>query len=100
MVHVDVSVWGLVVVFVLPIAVALVTKSSASKQVKTATLIVLAAAITVGQSIIAAGQFEVKDTLVTFVGLVLAAVAAHLGVEKPLGLTGSEGAFATEGGIG
>jgi hypothetical protein len=99
-ISVDTAIWGLVVGSLLPIVVALVTKSSAPKSVKAGVLLVLSAAIAVGQDIVAAGSFEVKETILKFAALVLVAVGVHLGVTKPLGVTGSNGIAATEGGIG
>lgn len=91
---VDVALWGLVIGTVLPIVVGLVTKSNTSASVKAVVLLGLTAVISVGQEILAAGSFEVKETLLKFGLLFLTSVGAHFGLLKPANVTGSGSASA------
>ena len=88
----------------LPIVVALVTKSSASPGLKGTLLVVLAAvtalvapAVQNGADINVDGKF-----LGSFVVTVLVALGAHFGLLKPTGITGEGGVVAEKvpGGLG
>ena len=91
---IDVALWGLVIGTVLPIVVGLVTKSQTPAGTKAVILLALAAVITVGQEILSAGSFEVKDTLLKFGLLFLGSVGAHFGLLQPANITGSGSASA------
>lgn len=88
----------------LPIVVALVTKASAPEALKAGVLAFLALvtalvapAVQNGASITLDGAF-----LGRFVVALVIAIAAHYGLGKPLGITGSQGVVAQKvpGGIG
>jgi hypothetical protein len=91
---IDVALWGLVIGTVLPIVVGLVTKSNTPAATKAVILLALAAVISVGQEIVAAGGFDLKPTLLKLALLFLTAVGAHFGLLKPAGVTGAGSATA------
>lgn len=91
---------SLLVAFVIPTLVALVTKRTAAGTVKTGTLIVLAAALAVLTQGLDDGGFDKFQAFLLFVQNVVIAVASHFGVTRPTGLSGSDSAFATPKGIG
>jgi hypothetical protein len=95
---VDVALWGLVIGTILPMIVGLITKSTTNSRVKAVVLLFLAAVISVGQEILEAGSFEVKETLLKFALLFLASVGAHFGLLKPAGVTGA-GSVTAEAGV-
>jgi hypothetical protein len=88
---IDTALWGLLVGTVLPIVVALVTNQLASSRFKALTLLFLSALTTIGQEIVAAGQFEVKETILKFALLFLTSIGIHYGLLKPAGITGQNG---------
>ena len=100
-INVDTALWGLVIGTALPILVALVTAQLAPKPLKTVVLMFLATIITVGQELLAAGSFEVKEALLKFALLFLTSVGLHFGLLKPIGVTGQNGIVqqATPGGL-
>lgn len=86
---IDVALWGLVIGTVLPIVVGLVTKSNTPGATKAVILLALAAVISVGQEVVAAGEFELKPTLLKLALLFLTSVGLHFGLLKPANVTGS-----------
>ena len=88
---IDIALWGLVVGVVLPIIVGLVTARFAPSWVKSVTLMALSALVSIGQEILVAGQFEVKQTILKFALLFLTSVGLHYGFLKPSGVTGQNG---------
>lgn len=96
----------LVVSVVLPALVALVTNRMASPGLKAVTLAGLAALVgflsELLHALVTALSFDVGTALLTWVTSFIIAVAAHYGLLKPTGLTGSQGVLARKlpGGIG
>lgn len=89
--------------FVLPAVVALVTKRVADAQLKSLVLLALSAVTGVVTQVLASnGSFDVKTAFLAFASTFGAGVMSHYGVLKPAGVTGSEGVIATavQGGIG
>lgn len=101
-----VQVLTLLVSVVLPALVALVTKRMASSGVKAVVLALLAALVgflsELLHAMVTALSFDVGTVLLTWLTSFIVAVAAHYGLLKPTGLTGSQGAIAraVPGGIG
>lgn len=91
----------MIVASVLPIVVAFVVDSRASSAFKTWTLIVLAALADVATSILATPEFEVKQVVLSFFGILFAAISAHKGVtSNPIvgvPLSGSQSPVANSG---
>lgn len=81
---------------ILAIVVAIVTKADANAGVKAVVLTVLAGITAVVAPAVQNGSDLALDskTLGAFVVVMIAAVAAHFGVLKPLGITGQDGAVA------
>lgn len=88
------QVLNLFVAFIIPILVALVTKRYADSAVKTLVLLVLAALLAVGTTVLDDGSFVLFDLIMLFAQNVLVAVVAHYGILKPVRVTGKEGAVA------
>lgn len=88
------EVLNLVVSLLIPIAVAVVTKQWAPSRVKTGVLVLLAALLAVLTALLDSGTFVPWDAVMLFVQNVVVAVAVHVGVLKPAGITGAEGAAA------
>lgn len=88
----------------LPIVVALVTKATAPAALKAGILVVLSVVSALVTQAIADGTDVKVDRgfLARLVVTLAVAVAAHFGVLKPAGITGSEGKVATAvpGGLG
>lgn len=88
----------------IPVVVALVTKAKAPQWVKAGVLVVLAAVSALVTPVIQNGGSLTVDR--AFVGAfavsLVGAIAAHFGIGKPLGITGSEGVIAQNvpGGLG
>lgn len=85
---------NLLVAFIIPLLVALVTKRFAEGWVKSLALIVLAACLALLVEWRDTGSFVVFDATILFVQNVLVAVTAHVGILKPAGLSGSDGKVA------
>jgi hypothetical protein len=101
--HIDPTYLEIILSAVLPLIVAVVTKQLAAGWVKTGVLIVLSVATGVVSQLAANDGTFVLGHMLADAGLaLLVAVAAHFGVWKPIGLTGSAGALAriVPGGIG
>lgn len=87
---------NLVIAVVLPNAVALVTAKVASSATKSILLLILAAiAGVVSQVVAASGTFHWKVAAISFAQIFIASVAAHYGLLKPTGVTGSDGIIQT-----
>lgn len=82
----------------IPVAVAFVTKANAHPGLKAGVLAVLAAVTALVAPAIQNGtDIEVDGrTLGTFVVTAVVAVAAHYGLTRPLGITGTDGAVAAK----
>lgn len=79
---------------VLPVVVALATKRLAASSVKAWTLAALAALTAVAVQLASPDGFVLLDVLGGFVRTLVAGVALHYGLLKPVGITGSDGALA------
>lgn len=96
----------LLVSFVLPALVALVTKRMASSGLKAVTLFGLSALLgflsELLDALVTALPFELGAAVFFWLASFVLAVASHYGLLKPLKMTGSQGAIATAvpGGIG
>lgn len=96
----------LLVSVVLPALVALVTRRMASSGLKATVLALLAAVLGFGSELLDAltqgGVFDVGAGVYAWVTAFVIAVAAHYGLLKPTGVTGSQGAIASAipGGLG
>lgn len=87
----------MIVASILPTIVAYVTASNASSTAKTWALMVLAAVADVATSLLATPDFDVKQVVLSFFGILFAAIAAHKGVTSNLGLSGRGSAPAESG---
>ena len=81
----------ILVTFGIPVLVAVVTKRLASPGVKAVVLAVLTALAAALAPVLDTGQFDLVDTLLLWLQGIVTAVAAHYGVLKPTGVTGSTG---------
>ena len=101
-----VQILTLVVSVVLPVLVALATSRLASPGLKAVVLALLAAAVGFLSELLdalhAGTPYDVGAALLTWLGAFVVAVAAHFGLLKPTGITGSRGAVAAAvpGGVG
>lgn len=77
----------------LSLVVALITKATAPSGLKAAVLVVLSAVTAIVAPVVQNGGDLALDskTLGAFAAVLIAAISAHFGVWKPLGLTGSAG---------
>jgi hypothetical protein len=85
------QVLSLIVSFIIPILVGLVTSRVANGTVKSLTLFVLAAVVAVIAEAIDKGSFSTFQAFMLFAQNFLVAVTAHYGVLKPSGVTGTNG---------
>jgi hypothetical protein len=93
----------LLIGFIIPMAVALITKRFADSLWKALTLIVLAAVAAVLQQVFQnGGDFDLWPTVILFLQLVATAIISHFGVLQPMHITSSGGVIqlAVPGGIG
>lgn len=86
---------NLLIAFVIPLLVALVTNKVASGAVKSITLIVLTVILSVITEWRDDGGFVVFDAFVLFIQNFVVAITAHYGFLKPAGLSGTNGAVAS-----
>lgn len=86
---------SLLVGVVLPALVALVTKQVASSGLKAWVLLALSAVSAVAVQVVQSGAFNGTAAVNTFLITFVTAVAAHYGLLKPAGLTGTDGVIQT-----
>jgi hypothetical protein len=95
MFHIDLSLLNLLVAVLAPAATAVAAHRFASPLAKT---VILAAVVALGTgaeyAVKVGGVVDGRQFLIAMAGTFLLAVAAHFGVLKPAGVTGSEGAIA------
>jgi len=101
--HVDPGLLNVLLAFVLPAAVAVITKRHADDAFKSLVLAGLSLlAVGIQTAIDLGGDFDVKGFLWTSFVQFVYAVAAHYGLLKPTRVTGQNGAIAlaVPGGVG
>jgi hypothetical protein len=81
---------SLLVAFVIPTLVAVVTQRFAASWIKSFVLIVLAALLAIGTEVQEAGAFDQVQAFLLFVQNVVIAIASHFGITKPSGLSGAD----------
>lgn len=102
-VSLPISYWNILVTFVLPALVALVTKRFADRGLKAIILLVLSViGGFINQVIAQGGHFEIGQSLWYIVGTFLGAALVHFGLLSPAQITGAWGLIAKHfpGGLG
>lgn len=92
MIHADVAALTFVVGSLIPALVALVTKARASDGTKAVVNALLSAiAGVLSLAILSGGTFDLEHALIAVALTWFSSVAAHFGLLKPAGITGSTG---------
>ena len=91
-----------IVGIVIPLIVQLLASRTSPDWVKVVVNVALSAAVAVLAPLVTSPHVDWKIVALSFVQVFAVAIVSHLGVLKPAGVTGSEGAIATKfsGGLG
>lgn len=87
---------------IIPMIVQLLASRTSPDWVKVVVNVALSAAVAVLAPLVASPHVDWKVVALSFVQVFAVAIVSHLGILKPVGVTGSDGAIATRvpGGLG